>query len=209
MLTRKQRGKILIRSLKLLHPHCLKRKNLFSDKDVDDLLEELGVHIWIALIRYRKRTYDEAERIAFTVGKNRLTSIVRSKLTVYKKGAKFNQIEGSPDDIYWMSSGSMHSNGVQIIDTLETIASIAIMKVGLRRADSLMRALLYDWRSRKPVREQKIIMQVLGKDRIEIRKLVRRFIFEIRRELPGSQYSQHDNMLEKVDGTYRATGRAV
>jgi len=206
MLNRAKRGKILMRALKDLHPLCVRRKNLFSDMDVDDIVEELGVHIWIALIRYRKKPYKQAVKLAYKVGRNRLTSIVRSKLSVVKKGSNVKFTSFDLPEMGWISSSGIYFNGIQIVDTLELIASAAIRKVGIRKASALVRALLYDWKPRRTSEEQNMIMQVLKRDKNAVHKLVRRFSTEVRRSIT----IDHDHQsLEKVDGKWQAVGKGA
>jgi hypothetical protein len=202
MLSKSQRAEILIYCLKKLHPQCVKRKNLFSDMDAEDLVEEVGVHIWIALMRYRKKPYRNALKLAFATGRNRLISIVRTRMTVVKRGAKAKFISEDVDDLYWLSSRSIHSNGVEVVNVLETIGSIAILRVGLRRSPALVKALMYDWR-RKPSAQQKPLMEALDRNRIGVRKLVAEFIVDIQRQIPPGQYVPEDHVMEKVEGRWK------
>lgn len=203
MLSKTQRGTILVYCLKKLYPQCVKRKNLFTHMDAEDLIEELGVHIWIALTRYRNKSYNDALKLAFTTGRNRLTSIVRTRMTVVKRGANAKFLPENIDDVYWLSSRGIYSNGVQVIDTLEMIGSTAIARVGVRRADSLVKALMYDWR-RRPQGNQLAIMEALQRSRIQVRKMVADFIREIRLQFPSGGYVADDNLLEKVDGCWKS-----
>ena len=218
MLTWKQRAKITVYCMRKLYPLCVRRKNLFTDKDAEDLVEELGVHIWVALTsRYRKKPYDQALRLAMTTGINRLKSIVRTRMTVVKRGAGTTSIpyygvqqsrrSGGKKrlvDNYALVSTDVTLNGVQLIDTLEAIVSAAITRVGSpQKAKALVKALLFDWRKKKLVPTQRKLMATLKRDRKGVRRLVSRFTEDIRKQGRGSESATYDNLLQKVEGKWK------
>lgn len=205
MLSRTKRALIVIDCMKRLHPLCVKRKNLFPEKDAEDLMEEVGVYMWICLLRYRNKPYNEASKLAFITGKNRLTSIVRSRMTVVKRGSKVKFVPGNSDDLQWMSSKGIYSNGTQIVEALEAIVTTAVMKIGVSKSNDLVRALLYDWHDRKPVSEQVAIMNRLGRTRKEVRILVDEFTDEIRRRIHSSRDESMHNPVRKVDGKWKSS----
>jgi len=204
MLSRAKRAKITIRCMKKLYSQCMKRKGLFTDKDADDLMEEIGIHIWINLIKYRKKPYKQALKLAMTIGVNRLTSIVRSKLTVARRGSAAIFVNKSIDDLYWLTGNNLHSNGVQMIEMIEAIVSAAIAKVGVRKSDALVRSLLYDWRRRNITTEQKAIMETLSKTRKEMKIVTSRFISQIQSDAPKLKSTNYNNLIQKYEGRWRS-----
>lgn len=213
MLSRKQRAEITAYVLKKIYPLCVKRENLFSEKDADDLMEDIGVHLWIRLIRYRRKPYNDAVKLAMTIANNRLTSIVRSRLTVRKRGAGATEIpfpgttatdkrtQDKFHDPLWSMDAGIYGNGTRIIDAMELIVSAAIMRVGTKRADALIKALLYDWRKRKVTPSQQALMEILRRDRSGVRRLVRSFTQEMRKEITPSGQTSYP--LHKVEGRWR------
>lgn len=212
MLTRKQRAKITTYCLKKLYPECVKRQNLFTDMDAADLVEELGVHIWVALIRYRRKPYDQALKLAIATGVNRLKSIVRSRMTVVKRGAKaqivpltsgekHDEESGGATESYWLYDRGLYSNGIRVIDALELICSAAILRVGVKRADALVKALAYDWRKSKVTKPQKELMHTLNRDRKSVRDLVASFTRAVRRELGPDEALSYQ--IQKIEGRWK------
>jgi len=216
MLSRKQRAQITIYVLKKLYPQCVKRKNLFADKDAEDLVEEIGVHLWIQLIRYRRKPFDQALKLAMTIGVNRLRSIVRTRLTVMKRGSQATMIpyhgteqrsksssKKKNQDTFSLTSKDFQFNGVQVVDTLEAIVSAAIMRVGTKKANALVKALMYDWRVKKTTQPQEALMTELNRNRKGVRKLVAAFTEDIKHRDKSSESATYENLLQKIDGTWK------
>jgi hypothetical protein len=132
--------------------------------------------------------------------------LVRSRLTVAKRGAFSKIVPLHIDDLYWLSDRSLYSNGVHVVETIETIVTIAIMKVGFKRSDALIKALLYNWRTTKLEPEQIKLMKHLGRDRIATRKLVSSFIDELRYRLPSGKFIPEEHVLERIDGVWKSAG---
>ena len=215
VLSRDDRANITLHVLKQLRPQFRARENLFSGMDAADLLEEVGVHVWIALIRYRKKPYDDAVKLAMRSAVNRLTSMVRTQLTVVKRGAGAEHISIEKEretrghhnnDRLNLTSSSIHLNGVRVVDALEAICSAAIIRVGVPKANALVRSLLYDWRSRNLSEHQKEIMQVMNRDRKTMRRLVSGFTKELRGQTQPNEYIRQENIIQKIDGRWKARG---
>jgi hypothetical protein len=182
-------------------------------------VEEIGVHLWIQLIRYRRKPFDQALKLAMTIGVNRLRSIVRTRLTVMKRGSKAIMIpyygteqrsrqtnqrsSKKQQDTFSLTSRDFHFNGVQVVDTLEAIVSAAIIRVGTKKANSLVKALMYDWRVKKTTAPQQILMTELKQTRKGVRKLVAAFTEDIKHRDKSSESASYDNLLQKIDGTWK------
>ena len=212
MLTRKERVKITAYVLKKMYPKCVSyKKKLFADQDAMDLLDEVGVQVWIALIRYRRKPYKEAIKLAYRTATNQLNSLVRTKITVKKRGAgshtiSLNTEENDEEDNEryegnWMSDPGLYSNGIKIVDAIELICSSAIFRVGTRKADALVKALLYDWRLKRTNVEQRKLMKILNRDRKEVRKLVNSFSRQMKKQIGPEE--THSYPIQKVDGIWK------
>jgi hypothetical protein len=202
-LSKRQQVNILKYCLKRLHSKCKKYSKLFSDKDTDDLVEEIAIHIWMALIRYRRKPRKQALMLAYRTGQNRLLSIVRSKMTVIKGGSKIVMTGDNADDLYWTSSHGMMENGIKIIETLEVLGSIAIQLVGYKKSDSLLKALLYDWRSKNLTPRQRHIMLRMNASRTEMRDWTKLFSDEVQKQIAPGEFNLHDSLMEKKDGRWK------
>ena len=183
--------------LEKMNRACVERQNLFKPfMSKDDLLDEIGVKIWQELARYRHRlpTYAMARNFAFRVAQNHLRSMVRSKLTVRKRGAYASFVDnevtsghqlGSPQtvDIFdTIGSEDIAANGQLAFEAVEHIVSVAIRLIGSEKYVLLCRALCYDW-SGNLEPEQEFILVHLGLNRKQLLRLMRKLGKRIRNEV--------------------------
>lgn len=181
-LSRAQREAILAYCLKGLSPVMRRRAPLVKPGGFEDLVDEVGIHIWIALLRYRRKPYDEALKLAYRSGQNRLASIVRSVLTSRRRGAtlKFVSLDSVAPTLY--QSEDMTSCAA--LEFIEIMVTLAVRIVGPDKATHLVQATLHDWSRRTRTTENhRRIMDNLGLQRRDVVESIMRLREALRKAL--------------------------
>lgn len=195
-LSKKQRTEILTYCLKKLAPVVRKRAALFAGTP-EDLLDEVGVQIWIALLRYKHKPYNDALKLAYRTGQNRLTSLVRTMLTVKRHG---HHVKMVPLEAVSPLLIQRNSNPIVVVEFYDTLVALAIRIAGYHKAGWLVRAALYDWSPQAPVtEEQAAILAAFGKKRT-----VNVQVHRLYQSLRYSLVSEEKGGAAKHDGVWRA-----
>jgi len=198
ILVRKKREEILIYCMKLLHSY-IARSAYILHIPTEDLENDVAVNMWIALYRYRHKSYNQACMLAYRTGENSVIYRLRSALTNKKRGA--NSTTVNAEELIGMPSSAIFSD-YRAVETMDLIINIAVMLVGPERAIYLIKAATYRWISNKITDEENTIQIALDLPRSTIRKYL--LIME-ENLVKYSVTSSYGRYLIKTDGVWRQT----
>lgn len=200
VLTRADRAIVLERCLKnrLLIKRCYRYHQLLNTS-VEDLLNELGIHIYEGLFYFRFKhrlkfpeisPLEQAYKLALTTGHNYLGCLVRARV---KKGLVSTE-SISP------KAASHRLDDLAALQVTKVMVSVAAELVGTPLAAALLRATLYDWQSHGQLSaaQQQLLKALKRPTRHQVTLLLDQYRSLILAQLEPAQLP-----IEKVDGVWR------
>jgi hypothetical protein len=177
------------------------------DMDTDDILSDVGVKVWKALIKveYLKKPKGELIKIAYVTARRHIAGLIRTRMGPISRGEAVAFVPFHNDNVSNAASlllGKDYDRMAEISKILvfESIQNEAINLVGINKHRFLLQAIEYEWLREDMSPEQCAILSRLDYSQLELMRLLSILANRVLAKLRSEEDT--DSQPSKIDGVW-------